>query len=45
MDFAARDAIADSSRFEPLPGALTGIEREGVTISFYYNTRPPDWDE
>lgn len=45
MDFAARDAIADSSRFEPLPGDLTGIEREGVTISFYYNTRPPDWDE
>ena len=43
MDFAARDAIADSSAFEPLPADLTGVEREGVTITFYYNTRPPDW--
>jgi len=45
MDFAARDAIADSSQFDPLPSDLTGVEREGVTISFYYNMRPPDWDE
>jgi len=43
MDFAARDAIADSSAFEPLPADLTGVEREGVTITFYYNLRPPTW--
>jgi protein TonB len=42
MDFAARDAIGDSSPFDPLPSDLTGVEREGVTITFYYNTRPPD---
>jgi TonB family protein len=42
MDFAARDAIGDSSPFEPLPSALTGVEREGVTITFYYNARPPE---
>jgi TonB family protein len=41
MDFAARDAIADSSPFEPLPLDLTGVEREGVTITFFYNARPP----
>ncbi len=41
MDFAARDAIARCSPFEPLPGDLTGVEREGVTITFYYNTQPP----
>ncbi len=41
MDFAARDAIGDSSPFDPLPSDLTGVEREGVTITFYYNTRPP----
>ena len=44
MDFAARDAIAFSSPFEPLPSDLSGVEREGVTITFFYNTRPPDWD-
>jgi TonB family protein len=40
MDFAARDAIADSSAFDPLPSDLTGVEREGVTITFYYNMNP-----
>ncbi len=44
MDFAARDAIAHSSPFKPLPSDLTGVGREGVTITFYYNTHPPDWD-
>jgi TonB family protein len=38
MDFAARDAISDSSPFDPLPAELSGIEREGVTITFLYNT-------
>jgi TonB family protein len=42
MDFAARDAIADSSPFEPLPTDLTGVDREGVTITFFYNARPPN---
>ncbi len=42
MDFAARDAIANASPFKPLPSDLTGVDREGVTITFYYNTRPPD---
>jgi protein TonB len=41
MDFAARDAIGDSSPFDPLPTDLTGVDREGVTITFYYNTSPP----
>ena len=41
MDFAARDAIADSSPFEPLPQDLGGVDREGVTITFFYNARPP----
>jgi len=40
MDLAARDAIAASSAFDPLPSDLTGIEREGVTITFFYNSRP-----
>jgi TonB family protein len=38
MDFAARDAISVSSPFEPLPAELLGVEREGVTITFLYNT-------
>jgi protein TonB len=42
MDFAARDAIRSSSPFDELPSALTGVEREGVTITFYYNARPPE---
>ncbi|MFH1175965.1 MAG: TonB family protein [Acidobacteriota bacterium] len=41
MTFAARDAILDASPLPPLPAEL-GSEREGVTITFYYNTRPPD---
>jgi TonB family protein len=41
MDFAARDAIAHSSPFEPLPLDLGGSEREGVTITFFYNRNPP----
>jgi len=45
MDFAARDAISDSSPFDALPSDLTGVTREGVTISFYYNMNPPDMKE
>jgi TonB family protein len=41
MDNAARRAILDSSPFEPLPTDLTGVTREGVTITFYYNITPP----
>ena len=40
MDFAARDAILDSSAFRPLPADLIGSGPEGVTITFYYNSRP-----
>jgi len=42
MDFAARDAIARSSAFEPLPVDLGGSGREGVTITFFYNRSAPD---
>lgn len=41
MDFAARDAILLASPLPPLPADLTGVDREGVTITFYYNVRPP----
>jgi TonB family protein len=41
MDFAARDAIGNSSPFEPLPIDLGGSGREGVTITFLYNTNRP----
>ncbi len=41
MDFAARDAIGTSSPFEPLPIDLGGSGREGVTITFLYNTGRP----
>jgi TonB family protein len=41
MDFAARDAIGNSSPFEPLPLDLGGDGREGVTITFLYNTNRP----
>jgi TonB family protein len=37
MDFAARDAIADSSPFNPLPPGLGETGPEGVTINFLYN--------
>ncbi len=42
MDFAARDAILDSSAFRPLPADLFGVTREGVTITFFYNRRLPE---
>ncbi len=42
MDFAARDAIVRASPLPPLPPDLFGVEREGVTITFFYNTEPPD---
>jgi TonB family protein len=42
MDFAARDAIIHASPLPPLPPDLTGVEREGVTITFYYNTPVPE---
>jgi TonB family protein len=42
MDFAARDAILNASPLPPLPPDLTGVEREGVTIAFYYNTPIPE---
>jgi len=45
MDFSARDAIATSSPFKALPSDLTGVEREGVTITFFYNTNPDDWGD
>jgi len=38
MDFAARDAILNASPLPPLPDDLVGVEHEGVTIAFYYNT-------
>ncbi len=44
MDFAARDAISGANPFDPLPSDLTGVEREGVTITFFYNVRPPERD-
>jgi TonB family protein len=44
MTFAARDAILDASPLPPLPADL-GSEREGVAITFYYNTSPPKEDE
>lgn len=42
MDFAARDAISGANPFDPLPSDLTGVDREGVTITFFYNVRPPE---
>lgn len=41
FDFASFQAIAKSSPFLPLPKELHE-EREGVTITFYYNIRPGD---
>lgn len=45
MDNAAFQAIVKSSPFRPLPADLPGIEREGVTITFYYNSSPPNRGE
>jgi TonB family protein len=42
MDFAARDAIADSSPFQPLPAGLGITGPEGVTITFLYNVDSRD---
>jgi TonB family protein len=42
MDFAARDAILNASPLPPLPADLTGVDKEGVTIGFYYNSKPPE---
>lgn len=42
MDNSARNAISHSSPFNPLPPDLSGVEREGVTITFFYNSRPPE---
>jgi len=43
-DNAAFQAIALSSPFRPLPADL-GHDREGVTITFFYNVRPEDFEE
>jgi TonB family protein len=41
FDNAAFLAIAHSSPFRPLPSDL-GHDREGVTVTFFYNIRPED---
>ena len=41
FDNAAFQAIARSSAFRPLPDDL-GHDREGVTVTFFYNIRPED---
>jgi TonB family protein len=41
FDNAAFQAIARSSAFRPLPDDL-GHNREGVTVTFFYNLRPED---
>ncbi len=41
FDNAAFLAIAHASPFRPLPSDL-GHDREGVTVSFFYNIRPED---
>lgn len=41
FDNAAFLAIAHASPFRPLPSDL-GKEREGVTVTFFYNIRPED---
>lgn len=46
FDFAAFQAILSSSPFRPLPKDLLaevpGKDREGVTVTFFYNIRPTD---
>lgn len=39
FDFAAFQAILKSSKFRPLPADLHS-DREGVTVTFFYNMRP-----
>jgi TonB family protein len=39
FDFAALQSILTSSPFRPLPKDL-GSDREGVTVTFFYNIRP-----
>jgi TonB family protein len=41
FDYAALQSIVTSSPFRPLPRDL-GSEREGVTVTFFYNIRPGD---
>ena len=41
FDFAAMQSILTSSPFRPLPRDL-GSDREGVTVTFFYNLRPED---
>jgi TonB family protein len=41
FDHAALQAILTSSPFRPLPRDL-GSDREGVTVTFFYNLRPED---
>lgn len=41
FDNAAFQAIASASPFRPLPPDL-GHDREGVTVTFFYNIRPED---
>jgi TonB family protein len=43
FDNAAFQAISRSSAFRPLPADL-GHDREGVTVTFFYNIRPEDVD-
>jgi len=43
FDNAAFQAIARSSAFRPLPEDL-GHDREGVTVTFFYNMRPDEID-
>ncbi len=45
LDFAARDAILNASPLPPLPADLGGVFHEGVTITFYYNTKVPERSE
>ena len=44
FDFAAFQAIVKSDPFRPLPKDLLaqvpGKDREGITVTFFYNLRP-----
>lgn len=43
FDNASFQAILRASPFRPLPADL-GHDREGVTVSFFYNVRPEEWE-